>query len=144
MSTPYPAVAPPALFTRMSIRPNSAMAFSTMAFTEAESVTSVGTTRQARPVACTSLAVSSSWGRVRAAATLPVRAVREGGPAMKVHLPYGRQGLDVELPDRAHVLLPERLPSLGDPLEAVRQALREPIGSPPPAARVETGGPLAL
>jgi len=27
--------------------------------------------------------------------------------------------------------LPERLPSLGDPLEAVRQALREPIGSPP-------------
>ena len=55
---------------------------------------------------------------------------------MKVHLPYGRQGLDVELPDRAQVLLPERLPSLADPLEAVRQALREPIGSAPLAELV--------
>jgi nickel-dependent lactate racemase len=55
---------------------------------------------------------------------------------VKVHLPYGRQGLDVELPDHAHVLLPERLPPLADPREAVRQALAEPIGSPPLAQLV--------
>jgi len=63
---------------------------------------------------------------------------------MKVHLPYGRQGLDVELPDRAHVLLPERLPSLADPLEAVRQALREPIGSPPLAELVQPEDTVAI
>jgi nickel-dependent lactate racemase len=63
---------------------------------------------------------------------------------MKVHLPYGRQGLDVELPDRAHVLLPERLPSLGNPLEAVRQALREPIGSPPLAELVKPEDTVAI
>jgi len=63
---------------------------------------------------------------------------------MKVHLPYGRQGLDVELPDRAHVLLPGRLPSLTDPLEAVRQALREPIGSPPLAELVHAEDTVAI
>ncbi|MGQ9572600.1 MAG: nickel-dependent lactate racemase [Dehalococcoidia bacterium] len=50
---------------------------------------------------------------------------------MKVHLPYGHHGLEVELPDHAQVLLPERLPALPRPQEAVRQALRQPIGSPP-------------
>ena len=63
---------------------------------------------------------------------------------MKVHLPYGRQGLDVELPDRAHVLLPERLPALADPREAVRQALREPIGSAPLAELVRPEDTVAI
>jgi nickel-dependent lactate racemase len=63
---------------------------------------------------------------------------------MKVHLPYGRQGLDVELPDRAHVLLPERLPPLADSLEAVRQALRDPIGSPPLAELVHPEDTVAI
>jgi nickel-dependent lactate racemase len=63
---------------------------------------------------------------------------------MKVHLPYGRLGLDVELPDRAHVLVPERLPALADPLEAVRQALREPIGSPPLAELVHAEDSVAI
>jgi nickel-dependent lactate racemase len=63
---------------------------------------------------------------------------------MKVHLPYGRQGLDVELPDRAHVLLPERLPRLADPLKSVRQALREPIGSPPLAELVHAEDTVAI
>jgi len=55
---------------------------------------------------------------------------------MKVHLPYGRQGVEVKLPDQAQVLLPERIPALAQPEEAVRQALRQPIGSPPLAERV--------
>jgi nickel-dependent lactate racemase len=63
---------------------------------------------------------------------------------MKVHLPYGRLGLDVELPDRAHVLVPERLPALADPLEAVRQALQEPIGSPPLAELVHAEDTVAI
>jgi len=63
---------------------------------------------------------------------------------MKVHLPYGRQGLDVELPDHAQVLLPERLPPLTDPLEAVRQALWEPIGSPPLAELVRAEDTVAI
>ena len=50
---------------------------------------------------------------------------------MKVELPYGRGTLGVELPDHAHVLLPERLPAVTEPEEAVRRALRQPIGSPP-------------
>src|SRR3972149_5181164 len=50
---------------------------------------------------------------------------------MKLHLAYGRDGLEVELPDHAHVLTPERLPALADPAAAIRGALREPIASPP-------------
>ena len=46
---PKPSVAPPALFTRMSIAPNSASVASTIALTDAESVTSQMTARQRRP-----------------------------------------------------------------------------------------------
>jgi nickel-dependent lactate racemase len=49
---------------------------------------------------------------------------------MKVHLPYGRQGLEVELPEQARVFLPKRMPALAQPEEAVREALRQPVGSP--------------
>ncbi len=49
---------------------------------------------------------------------------------MNVHLAYGHDGLDVDLPDDAHVLLPERLPALADPAAAIRQALRQPIDCP--------------
>ena len=41
---------------------------------------------------------------------------------MKVHLPYGRQGLEVELPAQARVLLPKRVPALARPEQAVREA----------------------
>jgi nickel-dependent lactate racemase len=50
---------------------------------------------------------------------------------MQVHLAYGRHGLDVELPDSADILLPERTPALPEPDTAVREALRNPIGSRP-------------
>jgi nickel-dependent lactate racemase len=63
---------------------------------------------------------------------------------MKVHLPYGRQGLEVELPAQARVLLPKRVPALAQPEEAVRQALRRPIGSPPLAERVRPAHSVAI
>ncbi len=55
---------------------------------------------------------------------------------MRVHLEYGRTGLDVELPDRNVVgcLQYRSLQPLADPQAAVRQCLERPIGSPPLAA----------
>ena len=50
---------------------------------------------------------------------------------MKVQLAYGRHGLDVELPDDADVLLPEGTPGLRQPEAAVREVLRQPVGSRP-------------
>ncbi|MFQ5808379.1 MAG: nickel-dependent lactate racemase [Armatimonadota bacterium] len=52
---------------------------------------------------------------------------------MKVHLRYGKQGLDVELPDD-NVAAVLRLPALSpveDPAAAVRDGLAAPTGSPP-------------
>ena len=50
---------------------------------------------------------------------------------MKVHLPYGKNGLDVDLPDHADVFLPPSVDPLADPEAAIHRALVEPIGSPP-------------
>ncbi len=50
---------------------------------------------------------------------------------MKVHLAYGCDGLDVELPDSADVLSPERTPAMARPDAAVREALLRPLGSRP-------------
>jgi nickel-dependent lactate racemase len=63
---------------------------------------------------------------------------------MKVHLPYGREGLQVELPDQAQVLLPKRVPALARPEEAVRQALSQAIGSPPLAELVRPAHRVAI
>jgi len=51
---------------------------------------------------------------------------------MKVHLAYGRQGLDVELPEEnVTVVEPQFVPAVPDEAAAVRAALRQPIGTPP-------------
>jgi len=52
---------------------------------------------------------------------------------MELRLRYGRQGLQVSLPDRnvRHVLRMNDLPVLPDPAGAVREALADPIASPP-------------
>ncbi len=52
---------------------------------------------------------------------------------MKVHLDYGRQGLDVELPE-ANVVKIFRYrpaPPLPDPRSAVRDVLEDPVATPP-------------
>ncbi len=52
---------------------------------------------------------------------------------MITQLRYGRDGLEVELPDAnvSAVLRQQQLPPLDDPAQAARDALAEPIGSPP-------------
>ena len=51
---------------------------------------------------------------------------------MKVRLAYGRDGLDVELPDeRTTVIEPTYVPGLPDAEGAILTALRNPIGAPP-------------
>ncbi|NPV47879.1 MAG: nickel-dependent lactate racemase [Armatimonadetes bacterium] len=52
---------------------------------------------------------------------------------MRLTLRYGRNGLDVTLPDRnvAHVLHLNPLPPLLHPRQAVMEGLRQPIGAPP-------------
>jgi len=63
---------------------------------------------------------------------------------MKVHLAYGRHGLDVELPDDADVLLPERTPALAQPEAAVHEALSQPIGSRPLPALLRPSDTVAI
>ena len=58
---------------------------------------------------------------------------------MQVNLAYGRHGLLVELPDTADVLETRFVPGLPDEADALRQALRQPISSPPLADLVRSG-----
>lgn len=59
---------------------------------------------------------------------------------MRVHLEYGRTGLDVELPDHAVVrtLSYKSVPPLPDPAAALLEVLQNPTGSPP-LAQVAAG-----
>ena len=52
---------------------------------------------------------------------------------MRVHLEYGRTGLDVELPDRSVIgtLSYKSVPALVDPNTELRAVLRNPTGAPP-------------
>ncbi len=51
---------------------------------------------------------------------------------MRVHLQYGREGLDVELPsERVRVIEPAFVPGLADEAAAFREAVRAPIGGKP-------------
>jgi len=52
---------------------------------------------------------------------------------MKIHLAYGKEGLDIEVPDRnlAKVLTLDAVPPLESPADAVWHSLGQPMGSPP-------------
>jgi nickel-dependent lactate racemase len=63
---------------------------------------------------------------------------------MKVDLAYGKSSLRVDLPDHAHVLAPADVPALPDPIAAVREALRRPIGCLPLPALVTPGDSVAI
>lgn len=58
---------------------------------------------------------------------------------MRVHLAYGKHGLDVELPPDALVVEPRHVPGLPDETAAIRQALRDPIGALPLRELVRRG-----
>ncbi len=63
---------------------------------------------------------------------------------MRVKLAYGRQGLEVNLPAGADVIEPRFVSGLPDEPAALREALRQPIGSPPLADRVKPGDTVAI
>jgi nickel-dependent lactate racemase len=63
---------------------------------------------------------------------------------MKVELAYGRTGLRVDLPNHAHVLEPAQVSALPDPIGAIREALRSPIGCPPLQELVMPGDTVAI
>jgi nickel-dependent lactate racemase len=51
---------------------------------------------------------------------------------MKVHLQYGREGLDVDIPsERVRVIEPTFVPGLPDEAAAFAEAVRAPIGGRP-------------
>ncbi|WP_173915976.1 nickel-dependent lactate racemase [Halobacillus sp. Marseille-Q1614] len=50
---------------------------------------------------------------------------------MKTEILYGKDGLRVNLPDDSLIIEPKNLPKMEDEKEAVRKALREPIGTAP-------------
>lgn len=63
---------------------------------------------------------------------------------MHVHLAYGEDGLDVELPDDATVLQPRDVAGLADPRQAVAAALARPLGSPPLRELVNEGDDVVI
>lgn len=63
---------------------------------------------------------------------------------MKIHLAYGRKGLNVDLPEQTDVITARFVPGLPDEAAALRQALRQPIHSPPLAELVKPGDTVVI
>jgi lactate racemase len=64
---------------------------------------------------------------------------------MRVHLDYGRDGLDVDLQgERITVIEPEFRPPVADPVAALSAAIRAPIGRPPLGQLVRRGQKVAI
>ena len=64
---------------------------------------------------------------------------------MKIHLQYGRDGLDVELPgDNVTVLRPQFVPGLADEQAGFVEAVRSPIGTGPLAEKVAATDRVAV
>jgi lactate racemase len=65
---------------------------------------------------------------------------------MKVKLAYGKQGLDVNLPDSASVKIvePTFVPASPDQKGAITKSLRNPIGTPPLAKMVKPADTVAV
>jgi len=64
---------------------------------------------------------------------------------MIVELPYGEGRIRLEVPaDRTVVVSPREAPAVGDPLAALRAAIRHPVSGPPLAERVSPGQRVAI
>jgi nickel-dependent lactate racemase len=61
-----------------------------------------------------------------------------------VHLAYGTDGLDVDLPERTTVVEPRWEPTVPDPAAVLRDALRTPVAGPPLRERVGRGATVAI
>lgn len=63
---------------------------------------------------------------------------------MRVRLAYGKEGLDIEVPDHSVVIEPQNLDKVPDEKMAVQQALRHPIHSSPLRERVKESDRVAI
>lgn len=63
---------------------------------------------------------------------------------MKIDLAYGRNGLRIDLPDHADVITARFVPGLADETGTLRNALRDPIDSPPLAQLVKPGDAVVV
>ncbi len=64
---------------------------------------------------------------------------------MRVKLAYGKEGLEVDLPDEGvSVIKPHYIPGLADEQAAIRESLRSPIGSPPLSELVKPHHTVAI
>jgi nickel-dependent lactate racemase len=63
---------------------------------------------------------------------------------MRINLAYGRHGLIVTLPDSVDEFSPRFIPGLPDELEALRGALRNPIGSAPLVELIKPGDSVVV
>ena len=63
---------------------------------------------------------------------------------MKIKLSYGRNGLDVDLPDQVQVFRSRYIPGLIDETAAIQDALRNPVQSAPLVGRVKPGEKVVI
>ena len=63
---------------------------------------------------------------------------------MQIKLAYGRDGLRITLPDTVDVLTPQFVPCLADENASLREALRNPIESPPLVDLVKPGDHVVI
>ncbi|MEE8217503.1 MAG: lactate racemase domain-containing protein, partial [Vicinamibacteria bacterium] len=64
---------------------------------------------------------------------------------MKVHLQYGTTGLEADIPsDHLTLIEPRFVEGLADEAEAFREAVRNPIGTPPLREIVKEGDRVAV
>jgi nickel-dependent lactate racemase len=63
---------------------------------------------------------------------------------MRIPLAYGRDGLEVDVPDSTHIIKPKFVPGLSDEPAALRDALRQPIESAPLSDQVKPGNKVAI
>lgn len=63
---------------------------------------------------------------------------------MLISLAYGRHGIEVDIPDHAHVFEPRHAPGLPDEHAAFLAAVRNPLGTPPLGAIARPGQRVAI
>ena len=63
---------------------------------------------------------------------------------MRLKLAYGRDGLEIEAPERADVVRPRFVPGVADETAAIQEALRAPTGTPSLRALVNPGDKVVI
>jgi nickel-dependent lactate racemase len=67
-----------------------------------------------------------------------------GGGHRRVHLAYGTDGLAVDLPSDATVILPKARAAATDPMATLREAIRRPVDGPPLRDLIRPGQTVAI